>query len=777
MSDNLSYVRGNHSFTFGGEYAQYNAYSFSVNRVVPAITLGLDTNDPANTAMFTASNFPGSSSTDLTNAKNLYALLTGRVTTITASAFTDEENGKYTYLGSFVQRVRQRTLGFYGQDSWRFKSNLTVNAGLRWELQNPYVVLNNNYTQPQGGYAGVWGISGVGNLFKPGTVPGTPTAFVPFPQKTHAYNRDWNNFAPSIGFAWTPKFKSGFLERLAGDSGQTVLRGGYSVAFVREGTDVMNSVIGGNPGGTLSATRSIALGTVTAGTLLRNPAALGPPATPAAPVYPMTLTSAVPYSVSNASNAFIPNLKTGWVQSWSFGIQRELTKDTVIEARYVGTRGKDLWNQYNLNEVNITENGFINEYKLALNNLQQNIAHGCGTTFRYFGAAPTGANAACTGTSPLPIILAHFSGAVDPNNAASYTSSNFSSSTFTAFLNPQNSNAIGFVNGTNALISSLTNRNQATAAGFARNLFLVNPDTFGGAFIVDNSGKSWYDALQIELRRRLSRGLLIQGSYTFSKSLSDIYGTDGAVFYQPRTLRNRSLDKNLSPFDLTHAIKANWIWELPFGRGHSFLNSANGLVDRLAGGWAIHGQARLQSGSTFSFGNVQLVGMTTKDLQKAMKIRKTTDPTSGAGVIFFLPDEIILNTRRAFNTTTTGFSTLGAPTGRYISPANSNGCIQTFTGQCGFANLIMHGPHLTRFDISVVKKTKITESVNFEMRAEFLNAFNNINFKIGSQTAADTSVTNFSGATFGQVTAAYQDLSTTNDVGGRMVQIVLRLNF
>jgi hypothetical protein len=201
------------------------------------------------------------------------------------------------------------------------------------------------------------------------------------------------------------------------------------------------------------------------------------------------------------------------------------------------------------------------------------------------------------------------------------------------------------------------------------------------------------------------------------------------------------------------------------------------LVDRLAGGWAIHGQARLQSGSTFSFGNVQLVGMTAKELQKAIKIRKTTDPVTGAGIVFFLPDDIILNTRRANNTTATGFSTLGAPTGRYIAPANSGGCIQATAGQCGFGRLVLHGPPLTRFDISLVKKTKISEAVNFEMRAEFLNAFNNINFKIGSQTAADTAVTNFSGATFGQTAVAYQDLSTTNDVGGRMIQIVVRLNF
>jgi hypothetical protein len=70
--------------------------------------------------------------------------------------------------------------------------------------------------------------------------------------------------------------------------------------------------------------------------------------------------------------------------------------------------------------------------------------------------------------------------------------------------------------------------------------------------------------------------------------------------------------------------------------------------------------------------------------------------------------------------------------------------------------------------------------VNFEMRAEFLNAFNNINFKIGSQGSEISSLTGsatFSGSTFGQTTVAYQDLSTTNDPGGRMIQVVLRLNF
>jgi hypothetical protein len=774
LVDNLSWVKGNHSLNFGVDYANYHSFSFSVDRVVPQISLGVDTTDPANSTMFVGANFPGASSTDLANAAGLWALLVGRVTTITANAFTSETTGKYTYLGDFTQRVRQRTLGMYTQDAWRFRPNLTINAGLRYELQFPWVVTNGNYTQVDGGYNGVWGVSGPGNLFKPGTLTGSVTQFVPFPQKKHAYNTDWNNFGPSIGFAWSPNSK-GFLRKIMGDSGQTVLRGGYSIAFVREGSDVMNSVIGGNPGGVLAATRSIGLGTLTAGTLFRNPASLAPPTIPAAPVYPITPTSVPAYSPNDGANAFLPDIKTGYVQSWSLGIQRELTKDTVLEARYVANRGTDLWRQFDLNETNITENGFLAEYRLA----QANLAKNGGANFRYLGPG--------TGTFPLPIMAAYAGGFTSaqanncttttvPSCATVYASAAvFATSTgFIANLGPNNSNARAFAQ---ALYGNAPRRANAIAAGYPSNLFVVNPNVIGnGAFVVDNGGRTWYDSLQVELRRRLSRGLLVQGSYVFSKSLANMYGTSGAVFYQPRSLRDESLDHNLSPFDLTHAVKANWIWELPFGKGREFLGSANGLVDRLAGGWAIHGQARIQSGSTISFGNVQLVGMTAKELQKLMQIRKTTDAT-GAGVVFFLPDDIILNTRRANNTTATGFSSLGAPTGQYIAPANSGGCVQAFVGQCGFANLILHGPHLTRFDISVVKKTKITETVNLEMRAEFLNAFNNINFKLGSQTAADTGIGSLSAATFGQVTAAYQDLSTTNDVGGRMIQVVLRLNF
>jgi hypothetical protein len=90
---------------------------------------------------------------------------------------------------------------------------------------------------------------------------------------------------------------------------------------------------------------------------------------------------------------------------------------------------------------------------------------------------------------------------------------------------------------------------------------------------------------------------------------------------------------------------------------------------------------------------------------------------------------------------------------------------------------MLYGPKFVRFDISAVKKVRVTERVNFELRGEFLNAFNNINFLVGSAANDTNTATNFSAAAFGQMTNAYQDTSTTNDPGGRLVQLVFRINF
>lgn len=284
--------------------------------------------------------------------------------------------------------------------------------------------------------------------------------------------------------------------------------------------------------------------------------------------------------------------------------------------------------------------------------------------------------------------------------------------------------------------------------------------------MLDNGGRSYYDAFQLEVRRSLTKGLLVSANYTFSKSLTDMFAVSAVAFSGYPSLRDLGLAKTNSTFDVTHQFKVNWIYELPFGKGKTLFGNANGLVDKLVGGWEFHGIARLQSGTPFNLGNVQLVGMTREELQNAIQIRK--DPNK---IVYYLPNDIIQNTQAAFN--------LGSPTGRFIAPAGFGNCQQAYTGQCGFSNLILKGPAFLRLDASIVKKIRFTEKMNLELRGEFLNLPNNISFRVGGWAADAVTIANFASPQFGQLGngTAYQDTSTTNDPGGRLVQIVVRLNF
>ncbi|HMY76589.1 MAG TPA: hypothetical protein PLQ88_32520, partial [Blastocatellia bacterium] len=345
------------------------------------------------------------------------------------------------------------------------------------EAQFPVTSLNDNLTNPT--LDGLYGVSGPGNLFKPGTLTGTATQFNLFKQGSTAYKTDKSNFAPSLGLAWTPDFKGGMLGRLFGGGGQTVLRGGFSMAFNRDGINTLIGTVSGNTGGSITVNRN----TATAGTLppfpflFRNVGALPALSFPDTPSYPLTA------AITNAGSTYDPNLKTPYIMSWTFGVQREITKDTVIEARYVGNRALNFRQSFNLNEINIVENGFLNEFKLAQANLQANLlvptAQGGGAHFRYRGPG--------TGTSPLPITLAYFSGRVDPNAAASYTSTNFASATFINTLALNNAAPTTFAS---SLYTNATFRTNAANAGLPVNLFLTNPGLQGGASFLGNGGHS-----------------------------------------------------------------------------------------------------------------------------------------------------------------------------------------------------------------------------------------------------------------------------------------------
>jgi hypothetical protein len=771
ISDTLNWTHGAHTFSFGGKF-DWLTLTYQAQTLVPTINFGVDTNDPAN-AMFTATNFPGSSTTDLTNAKGIYAVLTGRVTAINANVRLDEATGKYVYLGIGKERGRQKELGLFAQDSWRIRPTLTLNYGLRWEIQGSFYPMNSNYTTAS--IADLWGASGVGHLFSPGTLTGNTPQFVQFKSGTPSYDTQYSNFAPSFGFAWNPRPSSSLMRKLMGEQG-TVIRGGYSIAYNRRGIGEWRGDISSNPGLTLTTNRDLTTGNLVGGSLgslpllLSQTSRLGPPAFSDTPTYPFV------GPITSSVNVFDKHLKVPYAESWSFGIQRELGKDMAVEVRYVGSRFLQGWTTYNLNadENNIVENGLLNEFKLAQANLQANIAAGKATSgFAYTGAP---------GTSPLPIALAYFQGlaASQAGNPANYTSGNFTSSTFTTPLALNNPNICNSLNNgsstsagvcatasyANQLDTNATFRANALKAGLPANFMLTNPDLRGGANLLSNGAHNRYDGLQVDFHRRLSSGLLVGANYQFAKAFA-------AQRISLRTKWVNALDTST----LRHAFKLNWVYQMPFGSGKPLFSNAGGALNRVIGGWELEGVGRIQSGQLFDFGAsaggpVSLVGMTKKDLQNMYGLY-FDNPNK---IIYSLPPDVISNTIKAFNTSatsSTGYGSQGPPTGKYLAPGGSAGCTQVYAGQCAPQNVFVTGPRFSRFDLSLVKRVQIHERINFELRAEMLNAFNNINF----QNPTGTAFTNPSSQTFGQITTAYQDLSNTNDPGGRLGQIVARINF
>ena len=747
LSADLTYSRGAHLWSFGGQLDTIKSWQETLGSAsFPVAQFGIVTNDPVNTgttSLFDTTNFPNSTQATRNDAANLFAALTGRVSQFTRSVGLDE-TGRYTHTGT-IDRNRQREFALFFQDSWKVRPGFTLNYGNRWDVQFPFYNQSGTYTRVGDG---VWGVSGPGNLFLPGVLTGKVPEFTQAKAGQYAYKTNWKSFSPSLGLAWSvPKTDAPVLSQIFGSNGQSVFRVGYSIATVREGMNIPISIWGSNQGRSVSSTVTAAnfpeiFGP--AGSVWFRDAVLPARPEPEQPVYPIAV------QAGNSVNEFDPNLRMGYVQSWNISLQRQITPSTVLDIRYVGNHGTTLWRQVNINEVNIFENGFLEEFKIAQQNLI--LAQRTNPSSTQF--------AGLAGQQPLPII----STALGLN----------SDTTFATYLTRGQAGQFA-----TDIANNTTRMGNLTRAGYPINMFRVNPTVVnGGAFIVTNNGHSTYNALQLELRRRLSKGLLAQGSYVWAKSLSNMLASSSSVSSQPTTLRDTNLDKGPSPWDVRHGFKLNFVYELPFGINRRFLASGNSVLGKFVEGWEIAGVTRAQSGTpellngraTFNnttAGQVVLNNMTTKALQDMVKIRKTTG-SNGIGIIYFLPQDLIDNTQAAFETAGRTLAQLDRSK-PYIGP-------QTEPGKLG-NRVFYYGPWQQRWDLSVIKKTRIGESKSLEFRTQFLNAFNNINFLIGG--AGNEVNTQTINTEFGQIVDAYRDItvSGTNDPGGRVIEFMLRVVF
>ncbi len=727
FTNNLNWVKGRHTLTMGGTWLHTTFYSHTWGTAgVPQYNFGVVTADPVNNVLRNALTNVSTSNSDIANALNLYALLTGRLTSVSVTTNVDEKSHEYRAFSEGMQRYAFTTFGLYFQDSFRFRPSLTLNYGLRWQFDGDIHSGNDLLSQPSG--SNFYGPST--GLFQPGVLSSNQNPG--FEQVIHPYKRDYVNPAPNFGFAWNPSGE-GWLGKLVGDR-KTVVRGAYSITFYNEGLNSISNSLSGGRGLTQTGTATNGV-QFAPGTLeLRSPA-------PTIPVFPAKFGFPIAqssFSSPVAGNYINPDLVSPYVQNWSLGIQRQLTKSTVLELRYVGNKSTHMWHRQNIQETNIFENGFLNEFIQAKKNLDVNIANGRGNTF---------ANNNLPGQAALPIFQAAF-GALG-NQPALTAAQGFGNATFIQNLNQGVAGTLATTLATSPTnfcrmvgnkVPSCVTAGFNVAGAYPINLFQANP-FLSSLTYQDSNGDNNYNALQIDVKQQYSHGLLLGGNYVWSHALGDIQNeTDQASGYTWYTVRNAKLNYGPSPFDRRHVFNAYWTYDLPFGKGRRFLGN-NAVLDRVVGNWTIGGRETIASGHPLLLnggrntvsnltqsGVVFGGGFTPEQLQKALS------KVSGG----FSSTALISNIASIATITQTATASTSQVNPSLYAPASTPGQFAAF--------VYLRNNNLYTMDMSVNKEVRLTERFRLTVRLVALNFLNHPFFDIGNASPTST--------TFGQITSA-----------------------
>ena len=731
VSNTTTWTKGSHSLRFGGNwYREVNKY-WDSEEGFTIIGLGLAQGDAARDVLtresIRAAAGPGAplpTDAEWNQARSLYAMLSGRI-----SGFS----GRHPYLpstGSYAVGntpdpggVASNTLyellkswGLFVQDSYRWKPNVTFNMGLRWDFVSPNKDQTGKYhsMRPQD----VYGPTGVGNLFNPGAQSLTGT-FDPVYVTREASHGSWNvTPQPSAGVAWTPRSAGSFIERMLGGD-KSVLRGSYSFRrftmpqqFIWDYGSAFGTAFFQNfsaqPGTTAAPGRfapgSMALGQ--AGWLPQSCAGSSAPPcfiyTPANfdPVVHLTELTFQGGSVSGMPE----DIRQPYASSWTVGIQRELGQGRALEVRYNGNRTRQQWLAHNINEVNIFENGFLDEFKNAQTNLAINRAANV-TSF---------ANRGLPGQVNLPIFAATGISFTDANAINNLT--NGAAGTLANTLATNRDFAC-------SMFGSAIPACGASAGpgkGYPLNFWRANQFATGGATLMDDRGFSNYHGLQLEFRQRNWHGASLNANYTLSKTMGvETQGGDFTAAYTQFT--NRDLMASYAPAltDRRHVVHVSGTYDLPFGAGRRWLT--DGVMEKIAGGWTVSTIVTFQSGTPFritgqnnTFNNLRdggliLNGITQQDIQDRIGLYYDQ-----AGLPYYLPPD-------------------------WIAQVKADGSLASNNVPGTWGQIFyLHGPHQTFTDFGISKAVNITGQVRFKFQTEILNAFNHPTFAQGTTALSST---------------------------------------
>jgi hypothetical protein len=682
LRDDVGKSIGKHTLQFGGQYvlAQRN----QTNNAIGAASGDVQ-------GLLTFSNLAHSTGNAFADFLTQQVLSNGNISGFIQTFAQDSAQRRYYQTYQIAEP--------YFQDDWKVTSKLTLNLGLRVSLFGTYRERYHNAWNWEAAKFdstrfAVDPCSGVLlDKTKPSTFPcnrtsGTPVPFNPSSfaidpgvvsdlglvqcgvggtppgcMKGHLFNP-----APRVGFAWDP----------VGD-GRTSVRGGYGIFFEHgTGNEANTGSLEASAPLVLSMTQPLPLnypciGDVGYGkafdssnsacTPIASFAATGPLPPPAGSVFPLDVTG-IP------TKAIWP-----YAQQWSFGVQREVTRDVVANIAYVGSKGTHLTIERQLNQLQqlpASENPFGPNEPLTLADCDVSPIAG--------GAHP--------GDGTTPFLLENGT-IVTPQNPA--------------YVHLQAACTSPFVPNVNSL--------PRPYPGLEKVLSLQN--------VADSN----YHAFQATLRR--VRGALTAGlSYTYSHSIDDASDRSDPVLVDSYNLRENRASSN---FDERHLLTFNYVYQLPnFARwfweatvaselqdaSASAANCCSPTLDRIFGGWEISGVTLFQSGTPFTV--INSAGNT------GISLTDNAGVSSGLGIAASYPDVAHglaqpANNVQSFGPLLGNASEFVAPRGLTFGDAGRN---------------FLNNPSRLNFDMSLLKHFKITESGDLQFRAEFFNIFNHTQFRI-----------------------------------------------
>jgi hypothetical protein len=499
----------------------------------------------------------------------------------------------------------------YAQDDWRINSRLTLNLGLRYDIDVPRTERFNrmNFFDPEARSPLADVVPGMPNL-EGGVV------FVGVDGRNrYQYDWDTNNIAPRLGLSYQVNEK-------------TVVRAGYSHIFGPSNQGAQGTV---GPFGFRTENLWVtSIDGITPLNLLKNPYPTGFQPSPGSSQGLLTQAGA-------NLQAPLRDTVSPWTIQYNVNVQRELPWAMFVEVAYVGTRGYDL--------------STVGESGLSLNQL-------------------------------------------DPQ----YMS-------LGSQLNQQVPNPFfGIVN--NGVLTQRT---------VARGQLLRPYPQFTDIIPLYHSGaKSRYNALQITGRKRMSHGLMLEGSYTYAQARE--------VGMSHQNSYDLEASWALASYDIKHRFVISYLYELPFGHNRRFASGVSPLVNAIIGGWQFNGITTIQSGTPLS-----ITASNTAGIFGA----RTQPNNNGQDPRLDGPVEDRLD--RYFDTSV------------YSQPANF-----TFGNEPVFSPML-RAPGVRNFDLSLFKNFDLRRAT-LQFRIEALNAFDKVQF-----SGPNTSVTSSSfGVISGQANSPRQ---------------------